>query len=269
MAVIRVNKTKDYTIINNNCFKNKDMSLKAKGLLSLMLSLPENWNYTVSGLVSICKESETSIKSTLNELKKFGYLTITKKKPNETSSGRFEYEYDIYEKPQKQEGKKQGVENQPLEILGVEILGAENHPLYKDTNISNTNNTDIKSTFVDSVADFDFQSVLNSFNAICISLPKVQKLTPNRKKRIKDLKKNLGKLTFDEFFTMIEQSDFLTGRNGIWYNCNFDWCIKPANYIKILEGNYRNKTSKEEPQNKGVSYDIDELENYSMFDDEV
>ena len=102
MAVNRVNKTKDYTTISNNCFKNKEMSLKAKGLLSLMLSLPENWNYTVSGLVSICKESETSIKSTLNELKKFGYLTITKKKPNETSSGRFEYEYNIYEKPQKQ-----------------------------------------------------------------------------------------------------------------------------------------------------------------------
>ena len=89
-------------IINNNHFKNKEMSLKAKGLLSLMLSLPENWNYTVSDLVSICKESETSIKSALNELKKFGYLTITKKKPNETSSGRFEYEYNIYEKPQKQ-----------------------------------------------------------------------------------------------------------------------------------------------------------------------
>lgn len=88
--------------ISNNFFKNKEMSLKAKGLLSLMLSLPKNWNYTVSDLVSICKESETSIKSALNELKKFGYLTITKKKPNETSSGRFEYEYNIYEKPQKQ-----------------------------------------------------------------------------------------------------------------------------------------------------------------------
>ena len=162
MAVIRVNKTKDYTIINNNCFKNKEMSLKAKGLLSLMLSLPKNWNYTVSDLVSICKESETSIKSTLNELKKFGYLTITKKKPNETSSGRFEYEYNIYEDPQKQEGKKQGVENQPLENQPLENLGVENHPLYKDTkelntNISNTNNKKNKKKK-------DFSFILESYS---------------------------------------------------------------------------------------------------------
>ena len=40
---------------------------------------------------------------------------------------------------------------------------------------------------------------------------------------------------------MIEQSDFLTGRNGVWNNCNFDWCMKPTNYIKIIEGNYKNK----------------------------
>ena len=119
MSVIRVQKNKNYTTMSNFHFKEKDMSLKAKGLLSLMLSLPDDWDYSIKGLVAICKENETSIKSSLSELKKFGYLEIIKIMPNESKIGRFEYVYNIYEKP-KQEGKKQGVENLPLEILEVE-----------------------------------------------------------------------------------------------------------------------------------------------------
>ena len=61
MSVIRVNKTKDYSVMSNYHLKDNNLSLKAKGLLSVMLSLPDNWKYTVSGLVSICKENETSI----------------------------------------------------------------------------------------------------------------------------------------------------------------------------------------------------------------
>ena len=133
MAVIRINKTNDYTIMSNYHLKEPNMSLKAKGLLSLMLSLPDNWDYSIKGLVSICKENISSIKSILNELKKFGYLKITKILPNETKSGRFEYIYDIYEMP-KQEYKKQEVENQPLEILPL-----ENQPL-NNTNIYNIYN---------------------------------------------------------------------------------------------------------------------------------
>lgn len=102
-------------------------------------------------------------------------------------------------------------------------------------------NNNILSTSVDGVNDINYQNVLNSFNSICVSLPKVKKLTAERKRKIKNLKKNLDNLTFDDYFTMIEQSDFLTGRNGVWNNCNFDWCMKPTNCIKIIEGNYKNK----------------------------
>ena len=119
MSVIRVEKTKNYTVMSNYHFKEKAMSLKAKGLLSLMLSLPDNWNYSVAGLVAICKENETAIKSTLKELQEFGYVSIEKIMPDKTESGRIEYIYNIFEKP-KQEGKKQGVENLPLEIQRVE-----------------------------------------------------------------------------------------------------------------------------------------------------
>lgn len=133
MSVIRVEKTKNYTVMSNYHLKEKNMSLKAKGLLSIMLSLPDNWDYTISGLVSICKESESAVKNALDELKKFGYLKVVKKLPNQTDTGRIEYEYIVYEQPI-QEGEKQGVENQGVEFQAVENQGQLN------TNILNTNN---------------------------------------------------------------------------------------------------------------------------------
>ena len=130
MAIIRMNKSSDYTVMSNTHLKEKNMSLKAKGLLSLMLSLRDDWEYSVEGLVSICKESEVAVKSALNELKKFNYLKVTKLLPNQTETGRIEYIYDIFEKPQQgienQDIEKQGVENLGVEILDVEIQALEN-----------------------------------------------------------------------------------------------------------------------------------------------
>lgn len=136
MAVIRVNKTEDYTVMSNNHLREKEMSLKAKGLLSLMLSLPDNWDYSISGLVAICKESEKAVKEALGELKRFGYLVIVKKMSNETESGRFEYEYNIYEYPQKPEPQ-----NPPLEIPQVENGGQLNT---KELNTDKSNTEDKK-----------------------------------------------------------------------------------------------------------------------------
>ena len=113
--------------MSNRHFKEKRMSLKAKGLLSMMLSLPEDWDYSISGLVAICKENESAIRTTLSELKDFGYLKITKKMPNETETGRIEYTYDIFEQPQEiQKAEKQGIENLPLEYQGIENQGQLN-----------------------------------------------------------------------------------------------------------------------------------------------
>lgn len=142
MSKIRVNRNKNYVTMSNFHLKEKEMSLKAKGLLSVMLSLPDDWNYSIQGLVAICKENETSIKSTLEELKNFGYLVVTKLLPNETSNGRIEYVYDIYEKPisKKQEGEKQGVENLGVEFLGVENQGQLNNINNKELIIKELNN---------------------------------------------------------------------------------------------------------------------------------
>lgn len=133
MSVIRVHKNKNFTVMSNVHLRDMDLSLKAKGLLSVMLSLPDNWNYSIAGLCSICKENETAIKSTIKELKERRYVIVDKKYPNETESKKYEYVYNIFEEPQEenQELENQGVENLPLDNPQV-----ENHPLNKNTDIS-------------------------------------------------------------------------------------------------------------------------------------
>lgn len=75
MAVCRIEKTRDYTVMANHHLRNKALSLKAKGLLSLMLSLPENWDYTVKGLAYICKDGIDSINGAIKELETTGYMS--------------------------------------------------------------------------------------------------------------------------------------------------------------------------------------------------
>lgn len=90
---------------------------------------------------------------------------------------------------------------------------------------------DTPSTPVDSRDSFDYQSVFDSFNRICKSLPKVQKINDRRRKAIKNAGKLLDGVSFEELFTRVEQSDFLTGRSGNWTGCGFDWILKPANLL--------------------------------------
>lgn len=153
MAVFRVHKTKNYTLMSNHHLRDKNLSLKAKGLLSVMFSLPDSWNYSIPGLCAILKENETAVKSTIKELKATGYLVVDKKKPcKEEGRSKFEYIYNIYETPQEvpnndiiQESPQQGIENLPLETPGV-----EHHPHNKRTDISTTDKsiTDTSKDFI-------------------------------------------------------------------------------------------------------------------------
>ena len=98
MAVIRVVKDKNFITMSKYHLQEKEMSLKAKGLLSQMLSLPENWDYSIVGLTKINKDGLDSIKATLKELETFGYLRRTRVKG--TGGKYIDIEYTIYEKPQ-------------------------------------------------------------------------------------------------------------------------------------------------------------------------
>lgn len=98
MAVFRVEKTRDYTVMSNHHLRNTELSLKAKGLLSLMLSLPENWDYTTKGLSRICKDGIDSINSGVKELEANGYV-IRRRLRNEKGQ-LTTTEYTIFEQPQ-------------------------------------------------------------------------------------------------------------------------------------------------------------------------
>ena len=97
MAVFRVERTRDYTVICNHHLKDMNLSLKAKGLLSIMLSLPDTWNYTTRGLAAICKEGVDAIRSGIQELEKAGYIIRRRLRGPD---GRItDTEYVTYEQP--------------------------------------------------------------------------------------------------------------------------------------------------------------------------
>lgn len=100
MPVIRVHKKSNYTVLSNEPLREKKMSLKAKGMLCVMLSLPDDWNYSISGLESICSEGSKAIRTTLKELEDFGYLYREKVHGED---GKISYTYHIYEIPHKKE----------------------------------------------------------------------------------------------------------------------------------------------------------------------
>lgn len=97
MSVFRVKKNKNYTVMANYHLKDVNLSLDAKGLLSLMLSLPEDWDYSMKGLCAKTKEGIKAIRRTLHELEQTGYLKRTR---TSDQKGYFDYIYDIYEQPQ-------------------------------------------------------------------------------------------------------------------------------------------------------------------------
>ena len=98
MAVFRIERTRDYTVMSNHHLRNHQLSLKAKGLLSMMLSLPDDWNYTTRGLAKICKEGVDAIGGALRELESAGYIVRHQLRDRQ---GRIsDTEYVIYEQPQ-------------------------------------------------------------------------------------------------------------------------------------------------------------------------
>ena len=117
MPVYKVHKDRNFTTVSNVHLRDQRLSLKAKGLFTMVLSLSDDWKYSISGLAAICKEGKSAVKSALKELKDCGYLTITKIPPKAGSST-FEYKYEFYEKPLHTDSL--GIENLPLENLALE-----------------------------------------------------------------------------------------------------------------------------------------------------
>ena len=147
MAVFRVEKTKDFTVMSNHHLRNTELSLKAKGLLSLMLSLPEDWDYTTKGLAHICRDGVDSITTALKELERHGYLTRQRLRNENGQLG--DIEYTIHEKPVT--GVKQGVSpkrENPRQAKPKQAEPGQGNPAQLNTNPQKTkkSKTDISRT---------------------------------------------------------------------------------------------------------------------------
>ena len=154
MAVFRVERNKGYTVMSNHHLRNKDLSLKAKGLLSQMLSLPENWDYTLKGLSLINRESIDAIRTAVWELEKAGYIT---RQQNRDGKGKMaDMIYTIYEQPQPRPEQPDkaapGLENPVLEnptsdnpTPGKPTLGNPTQ-LNKDISSKEKTTTDVSTT---------------------------------------------------------------------------------------------------------------------------
>ena len=150
MAIVRVVKNKDYTVMSNAHLHDKRLSLKAVGLLSIVLSLPDDWHYTVKGLVGSVKDGERAVNGALSELKKCGYLQVNKLYPNSERS-KIEYQYVFYEKPQGIQNVplEQDLQNVDLQNVGLQNVDLQNVDLqnvgaYINTNKQSTNKQNTK-----------------------------------------------------------------------------------------------------------------------------
>ena len=193
MAVIRVNKTKDFTVMSNAHFKEREMSLKAKGLLSLMLSLPDEWDYSIGGLATLSKDGDKGTRKALLELEAFGYVKRTlAKDQNGLFAG---YDYDIFENPQDAPFAEKRSTEKPSTVKRSTEKGAQ---LNTNTLTTNQSNTDGLSTdVVNGAADYDdLQKILLPYKGLLLT-----------DEQLDDLIDKMGIDAFDDYVQRL--SDFI------------------------------------------------------------
>ena len=167
MAVFRVNKTKDFTIMSNHHLRNRELTLKAKGLMSLMLSLPEEWDYTLKGLSLISKEGIDAIRVAVIELEEQGYIVRERMRNEKGQLGSIEYV--IHEFPVEPKSEKPILENPILDNPTLEEPILEKPELENPTQL-NTNKTNKRELKTD-----------------CIKNPSINKRAPEQFDNDKEL----------------------------------------------------------------------------------
>ncbi len=238
-TVIRVVKSNNYTVIDNSFLRLKNLSLKAKGLMTLCLSLPDDWSYSINGLITLSSDGRASVTSALNELKAAGFLVVTSGKDEK---GYYKSIYTFYEtldgKPQS-EGVSSGADFLHP-ITGIRLSASENQQQI------NTNKEELKTStenlLIENEKIFEPKNLFELYKDICKSFPQPSKFTVERsKKAATRLKTYPTKDYWQVVFKTAENSNFLKSDKAIWFN--FDWLIKnDNNSLKVYEGNYGGKT---------------------------
>ena len=249
---IRVNISPTHTAMSTYHLWDKALSLKAKGLLSQMLSLPKEWDYSIKGLVEINKESMDSIGTALRELKDNGYLTVTKITPNKDNNGRYKYIYDVYELPQNkqiQEGEKQ-----PLEIQDLEFPFLRKRKEAKEKEIYICDSCDSYSLFkedtnIDSAKDNDSanDTVNNSPKDTSTPREKIKKFIPPTVEEVREYceSRNNG-IDPEHFVDFYSSKGWMIGKNKMK-----DW--------KAAVRTWENKNKEKEREKEMFNYKTQRL----------
>lgn len=111
------------------------------------------------------------------------------------------------------------------------------------------------------------QEIVDAYNETCVSLPRVAKITDKRKRALKKISSKFSMEDIRTVFKKAQESSFLNGSTDKWSGATFDWLVKEDNVVKVLEGNYDDKNAKRKKR-PNQSYNLDEFQNYSIFDDE-
>ena len=214
----RVEKSHNYTVLSNYHFKEKEMTLKAKGLLSLLLSLPDDWDYSYAGLEKMSKDGPHSLRSAVSELKKFGFLRIDKLRNKET--GLFEYEYVISEIPFKTCSNSQT--NPDTNFPDVDFPDVENHHLNKILSnkiLSNkilNNNT----TTIEDLDDSMVSQVVEGYDSWGCKVSVILLISNSQ---LADLN---AKLSQDEFFHYLERMQHMLMEDYRFPCSHYDYILK-------------------------------------------
>ena len=184
----KVKKNTGYTIMSNHHLRNKNLSLKSKGLLSLILSLPDNWDYSLAGLTTLSKDGLDGVRAGLKELQNEGYLVIERLRDNKGRLGKTSY--IVYEEPIQTEksdidnfvsteiqpiSEKPILENPTLENPTLEKPILEN-PTQINTNLNNyLSKEEIKDIYTNSKINFEFFDTIQDygFKNLCFDILKV------------------------------------------------------------------------------------------------
>ena len=136
MAVFRIEKARDYTVMSNYHLRDRSLSLKAKGLLSLMLSLPEDWDYTMKGLARICKDGIDSISGGIRELEAHGYLIRARVRGANGQLG--SVEYTILEQPKEPAQTPAPIREKPIRENPIQVKPMLDAPIQENPAQLNT-----------------------------------------------------------------------------------------------------------------------------------
>lgn len=137
MAEFIIEQDDSFTVVTNTILRDKTLSMSAKGLLSTMLSLPPEWDYSFNGLVAICKEGKSAVRNTINELKEAKYIKISQSR---NEKGYYQYKYTVYRKPYEERDLKKNYptpENRTADYRSSKEPTTENHQQLNTNKLNN------------------------------------------------------------------------------------------------------------------------------------